>query len=282
MDDYLQLTPSKELAFHRPFTAVVKQTLNIRNNNSDSPICFKVKTTAPKQYCVRPNSSVVAPNAEAEVQVLLQSMKDDPPEGFICKDKFLIQSIKVPSDVLKLEGDELQNRLQTLWTQAEQLKKTSPAAAAEVLLERKLKCVFLPPIAESGAAPQSNGQAARVQQSEVTRQPSLRSEFSDANTSPRSSVIAAESSLNAAVDKQLREARQKINTLQSACDGYKAEIERLNLLRQRRGADSKDTVSSSSSGSSATVMTPAPLTGLSLQVVAAVALAAFLLGAFLF
>jgi hypothetical protein len=48
-------------------TRVVKQTIKIENPNS-KPIAFKVKTTAPKLYCVRPNSDIIPPNETAEVQ----------------------------------------------------------------------------------------------------------------------------------------------------------------------------------------------------------------------
>ncbi|KAJ4157579.1 phosphatidylinositol-binding protein scs2 [Fusarium falciforme] len=46
-----------ELSFRRPFTSEVAQTLTIKNPSS-TPVAFKVKTTAPKQYaCPRPNPS---------------------------------------------------------------------------------------------------------------------------------------------------------------------------------------------------------------------------------
>ena len=41
-------------------------TLTLRNPSNDK-VGFKVKTTAPKQYCVRPNSGVVDPHSEAVV-----------------------------------------------------------------------------------------------------------------------------------------------------------------------------------------------------------------------
>ncbi|RKO85449.1 PapD-like protein, partial [Blyttiomyces helicus] len=113
------------LEFRRPFTTVVKQTLTVSNPRSDTPIAFKVKTTAPKQYCVRPNSGRIAPGGSCEVQVLLQAMREDPPADFKCKDKFLVQSIKVPRDVMDLEGDELGRRLADLWAQAEAVKKSA-------------------------------------------------------------------------------------------------------------------------------------------------------------
>lgn len=45
-----------------PFTDVVTTSLKLRNP-SDKKVCFKVKTTAPRRYCVRPNSGVIDPGA---------------------------------------------------------------------------------------------------------------------------------------------------------------------------------------------------------------------------
>jgi len=86
-----------ELAFTRPFTTEVSQSLKIRNSNR-TPVAFKVKTTAPKQYCVRPNSGRIEPGKEVEVTVLLQAMKQDPPLDIKCRDKFLVQSVAVTAD----------------------------------------------------------------------------------------------------------------------------------------------------------------------------------------
>ncbi|KAI8946586.1 PapD-like protein [Xylaria longipes] len=84
----------QELGFHRPFTVEVVENLKIRNPGTQ-PVAFKVKTTAPKQYCVRPNSGRVEPNREVEVQVILQAMKLEPPSGTKCRDKFLVQSVAI-------------------------------------------------------------------------------------------------------------------------------------------------------------------------------------------
>jgi hypothetical protein len=37
-------------------------------NQGESPIAFKIKTTAPKSYCVRPNHGTVLVGATVEVQ----------------------------------------------------------------------------------------------------------------------------------------------------------------------------------------------------------------------
>ncbi|KID96502.1 Vesicle-associated membrane protein, partial [Metarhizium majus ARSEF 297] len=86
-----------ELNFARPFTVEVSRTLTIRNT-STSPLAFKVKTTAPKQYCVRPNAGRIEPGNAFDVTVLLQAMKQDPPLDAKCRDKFLVQCAPIPSD----------------------------------------------------------------------------------------------------------------------------------------------------------------------------------------
>ncbi|PNY27539.1 Uncharacterized protein TCAP_02530 [Tolypocladium capitatum] len=86
-----------ELNFRRPFTVEVSQTLTIKNPTS-SPLAFKVKTTAPKQYCVRPNAGRIEPGQDFDVTVLLQAMKADPPLDARCRDKFLVQAAPITPD----------------------------------------------------------------------------------------------------------------------------------------------------------------------------------------
>ncbi|KAM3444182.1 hypothetical protein MY4824_000071 [Beauveria thailandica] len=86
-----------ELNFQRPFTVEVSQTLTIRNTSSD-PLAFKVKTTAPRQYCVRPNAGRIEPGQAFDVSVLLQAMKADPAPDTKCRDKFLVQSAPITGD----------------------------------------------------------------------------------------------------------------------------------------------------------------------------------------
>jgi len=49
-----------------PFTEVVTADLKL-SNPSKKRICFKVKTTAPKQYCVRPNNGLIEPGCVTHV-----------------------------------------------------------------------------------------------------------------------------------------------------------------------------------------------------------------------
>lgn len=64
-------------------------------NKSDQCVAFKVKTTSPKKYCVRPNVSIIKPKAISDFTVTMQAQRVAPPD-LQCKDKFLIQGIVVP------------------------------------------------------------------------------------------------------------------------------------------------------------------------------------------
>ncbi|KAE8353930.1 PapD-like protein [Aspergillus coremiiformis] len=88
-----------ELSFKRPFNREVCQILHLNNENQEQPVVFKVKTTAPKHYCVRPNSGRIEPGKSVDVQVLLQAMKEEPAPDAKCKDKFLVQTVAVTRDM---------------------------------------------------------------------------------------------------------------------------------------------------------------------------------------
>ncbi|KTG33411.1 hypothetical protein cypCar_00025877, partial [Cyprinus carpio] len=67
-EQVLLLEPQHELRFRGPFTDVVTTTLKLANP-TDRSVCFKVKTTAPRRYCVRPNSGVIDAGTSINVSV---------------------------------------------------------------------------------------------------------------------------------------------------------------------------------------------------------------------
>lgn len=131
-----------------PLTQLVKRTLTVSNPNNQ-PVAFKVKTTAPKQYCVRPNSGRIEPGEKVEVQVLLQPMKEEPPSSAKCRDKFLVQSTIITPDFETAS-------LQEIWPIIEKENKSA-------IHEQKIRCAYLPattaPLAEEdeGNTSQMNG-----------------------------------------------------------------------------------------------------------------------------
>uniref|UniRef100_A0A3P9K5K0 Vesicle-associated membrane protein-associated protein A n=2 Tax=Oryzias TaxID=8089 RepID=A0A3P9K5K0_ORYLA len=120
LEQVLILDPPSDLKFKGPFTDVVTTNLKLKNP-SDRRVCFKVKTTAPRRYCVRPNSGVIDPGATVVISVMLQPFEYDPNEK--SKHKFMVQTIFAPPHVSDMDS---------LW------KESKP----DDLMDSKLRCVF--------------------------------------------------------------------------------------------------------------------------------------------
>ncbi|KAK5085641.1 phosphatidylinositol-binding protein scs2 [Lithohypha guttulata] len=265
----------EELGFRRPFSHEVSQVLRITNNNS-TPVAFKVKTTAPKQYCVRPNSGLVRPHDAVEVQVLLQAMKEDPPLDARCRDKFLVQSVQVD------ETDE--NNVAALWSNIERTAKGS-------IQEKKIRVQFLQ--AGSGYdAPHVNGGLASTSE----EQPPAYAASSYGSPGPASDVkstsgttsvnravtAAAETTSNtassaaASVSNAIPRSQDDVNAQLASA---RAQITELTnqladpQVRQRKIAETQEKVQQ--------VVQQAQNTGVPLQIVALLCLASFLI-AYLF
>ncbi|XP_077316360.1 vesicle-associated membrane protein-associated protein B/C [Lithobates pipiens] len=119
-EQVLVLEPQHELKFKGPFTDVVTTNLKLMNP-TEKNICFKVKTTAPRRYCVRPNSGVIEGGSSINVSVMLQPFDYDPNEK--SKHKFMVQSIFAPSDITDMEA---------VWKDAK----------PDDLMDSKLRCLF--------------------------------------------------------------------------------------------------------------------------------------------
>ncbi|XP_051557491.1 vesicle-associated membrane protein-associated protein A-like [Myxocyprinus asiaticus] len=120
LEQVLILEPSCDLKFKGPFTDVVTANLKLKNP-SERKVCFKVKTTAPRRYCVRPNSGIIEPGATVIISVMLQPFEYDPNEK--SKHKFMVQTIFAPATITDTEN---------MW------KDVRP----DELMDSKLRCVF--------------------------------------------------------------------------------------------------------------------------------------------
>ncbi|XP_059645100.1 vesicle-associated protein 2-1 [Cornus florida] len=102
-------------------------------NNTEHHVAFKVKTTSPKKYFVRPNTGVIQPWDSCVIRVTLQAQREYPPD-MQCKDKFLLQSTVVPpnTDVDKLAQD------------------TFTKESGRTIEECKLRVVYISPHAAGG------------------------------------------------------------------------------------------------------------------------------------
>lgn len=117
----LVIEPANELKFVGPFCTAVSSYMRL-TNPTENVILFKIKTTAPKKYCVRPNCGVLDPKSTIEIAIILQPFIFDAAEKN--KHKFMVQSMIMP------EGGNVS--VEQLW------KDVSP----DDLMDSKLRCVF--------------------------------------------------------------------------------------------------------------------------------------------
>merc|ERR1712232_1124144 len=93
MGELIQLEPKFTLQFNKSASGETKQTLKL-TNNSGGLVAFKVKTTAPKAYLVRPSSGTLKLRETQEVQIILQTNNAESNAG-LNNNKFLVQAVQV-------------------------------------------------------------------------------------------------------------------------------------------------------------------------------------------
>ena len=167
----LELNPTHELVFYGPFEKIATSYLDLKNP-SDERVCFKVKTTAPKRYCVRPNCGFLEPYKGIKIAIMLQPMDAGIMEERK-KHKFMVQSAIVSR---QLESPVLEE----IWA------KIPP----ENIMDSKLRCSFAddpnknPPNETNNESPQNEAPLPDVVQTKSTYTPT-------ANKQTSSTVSAA-------------------------------------------------------------------------------------------
>lgn len=89
MAEQAEISPA-ELKFRFQLNKQLPAAITITNQSGER-LAFKVKTTTPKKYVVRPSSGIVEGKGTANVQVIMQAQKELPADLAQCKDKFLVQ-----------------------------------------------------------------------------------------------------------------------------------------------------------------------------------------------
>lgn len=146
------LEPADSLAFRLQAQSAPQAVLTIRNVSDDRKIAFKVKTTRPLRYLVRPNQGLLAPNGTASIMVILQQkdcdelLRLDPSERQLSNDKFLVQSLFVDDSFFELvktkSTKEMADELTNMWAHTDK----------KALSNKKLRCRFLQDEAAAEAA----------------------------------------------------------------------------------------------------------------------------------
>jgi len=93
----LQLEPEDKLVLDPAGGPDDKPQATLRlTSKSDDHVAFKVKTTAPKAYLVRPSSGTLGPKESQEVQIILHS-QTPLDAATVSAHKFLVQAMVAPS-----------------------------------------------------------------------------------------------------------------------------------------------------------------------------------------
>lgn len=103
MSDGLAISPT-ELKFRFELRKNIPVILSLTNPTGER-IAFKVKTTSPKTYCVRPSSGFVDAGASLQVHIIRQAQREYPPAWGDTKDKFLVQSTRVSHNLTEITPD---------------------------------------------------------------------------------------------------------------------------------------------------------------------------------
>lgn len=93
----LRISPEKVIEI--PCTLFSSSTVELHLENvSEHPfVAYKIKTTAPKSYLVRPSTGVVPQGETRSIQIVLQAFNEDPPRT--STDRFLVQATHVESSM---------------------------------------------------------------------------------------------------------------------------------------------------------------------------------------
>lgn len=134
----LELIPNGDLVFKGPFNAVSTTTLKLQNSGAER-LAYKIKTTAPKRYCVKPNSGFLDSRGTAGIQVMLQPQAAGQPDDR-SKHKFMVQWVAVPATYTEDVDSFWKKDLKTLNVQ-----------------DSKLKCIFADEQMPGGVPSDSHG-----------------------------------------------------------------------------------------------------------------------------
>jgi len=268
---FIELDPPQLLIFQRPFNVQRTRILKVKNI-TDSTIVFKVKTTAPNNYIVIPNCGEVKVGEVRNVEIKRNISNEEFPPDFKCKDKFLVQSMKIDDQEITrfTEPKELQAYLMSKFQEIDKQKKINPGDVKQILGEDRLTCVY--------QLPNENSAIAEVGSEELGSSRESLSNTVDASSNvtavpANTTSVAANKTVN---EDELAAAKEKIKELQQALKGYQQD-QLIQDLTKNPTANARDLKTTQIKKAATGQKNVIPV-----EVVAIVALLAFLIGAFCF
>jgi VAMP-associated protein involved in inositol metabolism len=265
----LQFTLTRDASPEKAADGTARCVMTLKHPGNSSYLAFKVKTTQPRRYLVRPNQGIVAPGStetinivlvEKEKQILLQSF-DRLGQSALdhSKDKFLVQSCVVDESFAKnylsqkdslnddhspeaiQAGKELTESLISMWNAVN-------AADDVQIFNRKLQVrhVVPPSSAAAGETPSGKGPSSRAQLWDKTSLENMTQEqmFMEISTLRRKYDELVTFSVNLTAERDILN-----NTLEQTKRDLNREIaKRKDIAASSGGKDGKGDVTVKKSG----------------------------------
>jgi len=192
------------LYFPPPLNRIITNILNLQNASDKGFIAYKVKTTRPQRYCVRPNIGVIPAGETIELQIHF-SFHKDPPKSLHCKDKFQVESVVLDPSVAT--GEEIS------------LTELFKSVSDDKIAKQKLKCRFSSPTpTKVGAArhtPDGKGPKADTKKD------------GNKKDKPSESTMALPLLSGADLQQEYSRIMAQLNTVQKERDEAKAQVKEL-------------------------------------------------------
>mmetsp|Transcript_843 Transcript_843/g.1456 ORF Transcript_843/g.1456 Transcript_843/m.1456 type:complete len:324 (-) Transcript_843:198-1169(-) len=258
----LQFTLTRDSSSDKSADGTARCVMTLKHPGNSSYLAFKVKTTQPRRYLVRPNQGIVAPGTtetvnivlvEKEKQILLQSF-DRLGQSALdhSKDKFLVQSCIVDESFAKSylsqkdslnddhspeaiqAGKELTESLISMWNAVN-------AGDDVQIFNRKLQVRHVvPPSMAGGDTPSGKGQSSRAQLWDKTSLENMTQEqmFMEISTLRRKYDELVTFSVNLTAERDILN-----NTLEQTKRDLNREIAKRKDIAAGGGKDGKGDVS---------------------------------------
>jgi cell division protein FtsB len=193
--------------------------LKLENTSEKDFIAYKVKTTRPQRYCVRPNIGIIPPGETIELQIHF-SFHKDPPSSLHCKDKFQVESLVLPSTLSSSEDLPLPELFKSVSTDS--------------IFKQKLKCRFSSPTPTKAGTPAKHADASGK---------SSKGDEKKGNTENAHEANVAVTALSGAeLQHDYTRVSAQLQTVQKERDAAKAQVKE--LLSQIQQYQEKDIDSS--------------------------------------
>eukprot|EP00250_Pteridium_aquilinum_P033279 c5402_g1_i1 orf=1-2583(-) len=129
--NHLVHVEEKEIIIDFELGRKCKTTVHLRNLMHTMPVAFKLQTTSPYKFLVRPSNGYIQPLAECTLEVILKPQQELPPAFPFSEEKFVLKTALAPS------GDDdiaLPERVRNEWF-------LSPKT--QIFTNAKLKVVYI-------------------------------------------------------------------------------------------------------------------------------------------